>query len=55
MILVDAYNSNGDSNMKDLLVEAMKTTLELDKWKEKHDLGLEALKNGNNILHLLQG
>lgn len=48
-MLVDAFNSNGDLNMKDLLVEAMKTTLELDKWKEKHDVGLEALKNGNTL------
>ena len=40
------YNSIADCNVKDLLVESMKTTLELDKWKGKIDFNVESVKNG---------
>ena len=40
------YNLIADCNVKDLLVESMKTTLELDKWKEKIDFNVESVKIG---------
>ena len=43
---IEDYNSIADCNVKDLLVESMKTTLELDKWKEKIDFNVESVKIG---------